>query len=75
MYHLWLIVICKISVYAATELLRSLTFGVHGSEMQTTKKKIYPVRPYTVDSCFLELQETLWNTSRYPYFDTSDLRN
>ena len=30
---------------------------------------------YTVDSRYLELQGTLWNTSRYPYFDISDLRN
>ena len=30
---------------------------------------------YTVDSRYLEVQGTLWNTSRYPYFDISDLRN
>ena len=30
---------------------------------------------YTVDSRYLELEETLWNTSRYPYFDISDLQN
>ena len=29
----------------------------------------------TVDSRYLELQGTLWNTSRYPYFDISDLQN
>ena len=29
----------------------------------------------TVDSRYLEIQGTLWNTSRYPYFDISDLRN
>ena len=29
----------------------------------------------TVDSRYLEFQGTLWNTSRYPYFDISDLRN
>ena len=29
----------------------------------------------TVDSPYLEIQGTLWNTSRYPYFDISDLRN
>ena len=29
---------------------------------------------YTVDSRYLEIQGTLWNTSRYPYFDISDLR-
>ena len=28
----------------------------------------------TVDSRYLELQGTLWNSSRYPYFDISDLR-
>ena len=30
---------------------------------------------YTVDSRYLEIQGTLLNTSRYPYFDISDLRN
>ena len=30
---------------------------------------------YTVDSRYLEFQGTLWNTSRYPYFDISDLQN
>ena len=29
---------------------------------------------YTVDSRYLELQGTHWNTSRYPYFDISELR-
>ena len=30
---------------------------------------------YIVDSRYLEILVTLWNTSRYPYFDVSDLRN
>ena len=30
---------------------------------------------YTVDSRYLEFQEAFWNTSRYPYFDISDLQN
>ena len=29
----------------------------------------------TVDSRYLEFQGTLWNTSRYPYLDISDLQN
>ena len=29
----------------------------------------------TVDSRYLEVEETLWNTSRYPYFDISDVQN
>ena len=29
----------------------------------------------TVDSRYLEIQGTLWNTSRYPYLDISDLQN
>ena len=32
-------------------------------------------RQYTVDSRYLEVEGTLWNTSRYPYFDISDLQN
>ena len=30
---------------------------------------------YTVDSRYLEVEGTLWNTSRYPYFDISDVQN
>ena len=30
---------------------------------------------YTVDSRYPEVQENLWNTSRYPYIDISDLQN
>ena len=37
-------------------------------------KKIY-VMIHTVDSHYLEIQGTLWNTSRLPYFDISDLWN
>ena len=29
----------------------------------------------TVDSRYLEFQGTLWDTSRYPYLDISDLQN
>ena len=29
----------------------------------------------TVDSHYLEVEGTLWNTSRYPYFDISDFQN
>ena len=29
----------------------------------------------TVDSRYLEVEGTLWNTSRYPYFDISDFQN
>ena len=29
----------------------------------------------TVNSCYFEIQGTLWNISRCPYFDISDLRN
>ena len=30
---------------------------------------------YTVDSRYLEVEGTLSNTSRYPYFDISDVQN
>ena len=29
---------------------------------------------YTVDSSNLEVEGTLWNTSRYPYFDISGVQ-
>ena len=38
-------------------------------------RKLQLNKLYTVDSHYLEIQGTLWNTSRYPYFDISDLRN
>ena len=34
-----------------------------------------PLEKYTVDSRYLEFHGTLWNSSRYPYFDISDLQN
>ena len=39
------------------------------------KQYIQPYKLHTVDSRYLEFQGTLWNTSRYPYFDISDLLN
>ena len=30
---------------------------------------------YTVDSRYLEVEGTLWNTPRYLYFDISDVKN
>ena len=30
---------------------------------------------YTVDSRYLEVEGTFWNTSRYPYFDISEVQN
>ena len=33
------------------------------------------ITTYTVDSRYLEFQGTLWNTSRYPYLDISNLQN
>ena len=29
----------------------------------------------TVDSRYLEVEGTRWNTSKYPYFDISDVQN
>ena len=60
-------------------LLQNASFVVHmlvilrniKSRFESLKEGGY----ITVDSRYLELQGTLWNTSRYPYFDISDLRN
>ena len=30
---------------------------------------------HAVDSRYLEVEGTRWNTSRYPYFDISDVQN
>ena len=37
-------------------------------------KGAYAASQTTVDSRYLEIQGTHWNTSRYPYFDISELR-
>ena len=39
------------------------------------QQKNNTVIPTTVDSCYLEVEGTLWNTSRYPYSDISDVQN
>ena len=41
------------------------------------KSKAFSIsaQKHTVDSRYLEFQGTLWNTSRYPYLDISDLQN
>ena len=36
--------------------------------------KIGKVFIYTVDSRYLEFQGNLWNTSRYPYLEISELQ-
>ena len=50
--------------FLAALLLRPLVYG-----------KILTLLSTTVDSRYLEVEGTLWNTSRYPYFDISDLQN
>ena len=37
--------------------------------------RMYWLKENTVDSRYLEFQGTLWNTSRYPYVEISDLQN
>ena len=36
---------------------------------------IFHKKQTTVDSHYLEVKRILWNTSRYQYFDISDLQN
>ena len=43
--------------------------------LYTIKEQAYHYTRYTVDSRYLEFDWTLWNTSRYPYFDISDVQN
>ena len=47
------------------------------SRQRAVKSLIILIRPrgYIVNSRYLEFQGTLWNTSRYPYLDISDLQN
>ena len=51
-------------------LIRAFNVRCQDNEVQ---KRL--IRLYTVDPRYLEIQGTLWNTSRYPYFDILDLRN
>ena len=43
--------------------------------MQIESWECYTDQQYIVDSRYLEVQEILWNTSRYPYLDIWDLYN
>ena len=51
------------------ELCREMVIHMKGNYSD------FPGSSSTVDSRYLELQGTLWNTSRYPYLDISDLQN
>ena len=50
---------------------------IFGWSVSTVRYKITTllIYVYTVDSRYLEFQGTLWNASRYPYLDISDLQN
>ena len=52
-------------VFCFASLLRKAVFVSYG----------YSFKYYTVDFPYIEVQGTLWNTSRYSFFDISDLRN
>ena len=61
---------------------KSLVWLVRGSNPQPPghKADFLPTEPlcrleYTINSSYLEFQGTLWNTSRYPYLDISELQN
>ena len=43
--------------------------------IRTSTYQICRIEENTVDSRYLEVEGTIWNTSRYPYFDMSDLQN
>ena len=51
--------------------LATLSQKVGNSVTQTE----YIINLHSIDSRYLEFQRTLWNTSRYPYLDISDLQN
>ena len=51
------------------------TDRLHMTLMGWLRRKTLTQKICTVDSRYLEFQGTLWNTSRYPYFDISDLQN
>ena len=59
-----------------TEILTLDKFDVF-REVKKKKKKTLPSKAVlicnTVDSRYLEIEGTLKNSSRYPYFDISDL--
>ena len=47
----------------------------HAHKTEISWSAVFWTRIATVEYRYLEIQGTLWNTSRYPYFDISDLRN
>ena len=49
--------------------------GVASIRLLRDWRPAIPALLYTVDSRYLEVEGTLWDTSRYPYFDTSELQN
>ena len=55
----------------------NLDIWMYGTRLETVKHFRYIGIHYTctVDSRYLEVQRTLWNTSIYPYLDISDLQN
>ena len=55
--------------------LGSALFTTHPAILHTFNSKMDLLKKSTVDSRFLDFQGTLWNTSRYPYLDISDLQN
>ena len=46
--------------------------GIHRTHLEPS---VFVKYPFTVDSCYLKDQGTLWNTLKYPYLDILDLQN
>ena len=53
------------------------SYGRKDGQMEERRKELifYYILSHTVDTRYLEFHGTLWNSSRYPYFDISDLQN
>ena len=46
-----------------------------GQTLQNAAYNMVIMVEYTIDFRYLKFQVTLWNTSKYPYLDISDLQN
>ena len=63
------------SIYSFKTTRSKATISVRHGQLLTPGGRVHTITDSPVDSRYLELQGTPWNTSRYPYFDIPVLRN
>ena len=66
-YQYYVMLFSDVRIFCFVVVSGNIIFLCHQGYLFETKKK------YTVDSRYLEIEGTLKNSPRYPYFDISDL--